>query len=158
MGVCGCGKSTIGKQLAQWSGWTFVEGDHFHPPENVERMENGIALTNRDRRKWISALSGHINGLDENRVVACSALNSTVREWLESGVESPIEFVLLDGSRELLSDRLGKRKEHFMPQSLLDSQLEALEVTDDVIRMRIDRSPSAICDDIASQLSIPASP
>ena len=157
MGVCGCGKSTIGKQLAELTGWSFVEGDQFHPPENVQRMKSGVALRNSDRQKWISELADHINGLDGNRIVACSALNSTVRLWLESGVESRIEFVLLDGSRELLSDRLGQRQGHFMPQSLLDSQLDALEVTDDVMRVRIDRSPSAICEDIASQLSMPVS-
>jgi len=130
MGVAGSGKTTIASGLAEKLGVPFVEGDSLHPIANVKKMANGIPLTDEDRWPWLAAigermeverLTGH------GVVVSCSALKHAYRDCLRKEVHGKVHFILLDGSRELITDRMKKRKGHFMPPALLDSQFATLE-------------------------------
>ena len=131
MGVAGSGKSLIGAALAQALGLQFVEGDRYHPAENVARMSAGIPLTDADRLGWLRALAAHIREAvhgDSGLVLACSALKRAYRDRLrmESGA-AHLQFIFLRGDRALIAERLAGRHGHYMPLSLLDSQFEALE-------------------------------
>ena len=129
MGVSGVGKTTVGKALAADLGWTFVEADDFHPPANVEKMRAGIALTDADRVGWLQTLGRTLadsRAAESGVVLACSALKRSYRDALRSG-DPDLRLVFLHGSRELLAARIGARRDHYMPPSLLDSQLAALE-------------------------------
>jgi gluconokinase len=128
MGVSGCGKSTVGERLARALRVEFVEGDAFHPPENVARMAAGIALTDADRQGWLRALAARIaqaQAAGRGLVVACSALRRSYRDVLR-GSAAPT-FVMLRAARPVLERRLDRRVGHYMPASLLDSQLATLE-------------------------------
>ena len=149
MGVSGSGKSLIGAALADALGLTFVEGDSYHPPANVERMSRGIPLTDDDRVGWLRALAARIrdariNG--EGLVLTCSALKRSYRDILRAESKS-LRFIFLRGSRDLIARRLSARRGHFMPPSLLDSQLATLEEPspdEDVWVCDIDQSPQEI--------------
>ena len=128
MGVSGSGKSVIGALLARALGIEFVEGDAYHSPENVARMSAGIPLTDEDRQAWLAAIATR---LDAGRaglglVVSCSALRRRYRDVLRAG-RTDVQFVYLEGARAVLEQRLAGRHGHFMPSSLLDSQLAILE-------------------------------
>lgn len=129
MGVCGSGKTAIGRQLAAALGWTFHDGDDFHPPANVAKMRSGRPLDDDDRRPWLDALARLLReSVAEGRgvVVGCSALARRYREWL--GLPDPkILLVHLDGAADTIRRRLEQRAGHFMPSTLLDSQLATLE-------------------------------
>jgi gluconokinase len=130
MGVCGCGKSTVGQQLATTLGVDFLEGDQLHSAENIARMAAGIALTDEDRQGWLEALAGRIGNTRERGrglVVSCSALKRSYRDTLRRGA-SDLLFVYLQGNPELLATRMVNRPGHYMPTSLLESQLAILEV------------------------------
>ncbi|MGH6814877.1 MAG: gluconokinase [Hyphomicrobiaceae bacterium] len=132
MGVSGCGKTTTGRRLANLLGWPFRDADSFHPPGNIAKMSRGIPLTDEDRWPWLHAIAAW---LDECRVagrsgiVSCSALKRAYREVLLAG-RSEVRLVFLKGPKELIGPRLERRKGHFMPASLLDSQFAALEPPD----------------------------
>jgi gluconokinase len=129
MGVAGAGKSAVGAALADALGMAFAEGDAYHPPTNVQRMAAGIALTDADRLPWLHALAARLHKAEEKGaglVMACSALKRSYREVLRGGATS-VRFIYLHGDRELLATRLAQRLDHFMPPSLLESQLAALE-------------------------------
>lgn len=129
MGVCGAGKSIIGEALARAVGVEFVEGDRFHPAANVARMASGVALTDDDRREWLLALAGRLHDAARagaGLVLSCSALRRAYRDLLRTGAPDA-RFIFLRGDRELLAARLSARVGHFMPPSLLDSQLATLE-------------------------------
>jgi gluconokinase len=126
MGVSGSGKSTVGAALAQALRVEFVEGDAFHPPENVARMAAGVALTDTDRAGWLAALAAHIaQAAPRGVVVSCSALKRAYRDVLRT--PAPTRFVWLDLPRTQLEARLAGRSGHYMPASLLASQLATLE-------------------------------
>ena len=129
MGVSGCGKSEVGMRLAQALEARFIEGDRFHPPGNVAKMSAGVPLTSADRQGWLQALRVEIehawNG-GKPVVLACSALKRAYREVLR-GDRGKVCFVHLHGERELIAQRMAARAGHFMPPSLLDSQLRDLE-------------------------------
>ncbi len=130
MGVSGCGKSTVGQQLAATMGVEFLEGDQLHSTENVARMAAGIALTDEDRQGWLEALADRIGNARANEaglVVSCSALKRSYRDTLRQGA-SDLLFVYLQGNPELLAARMGSRPGHYMPASLLESQLATLEI------------------------------
>ena len=130
MGVSGSGKSLIGAMFARALDVEFVEGDDLHPPDNVRRMAAGIPLTDDNRRSWLTKIADRLR--DAKRaglglVVSCSALKRIYRDLLRSVATADVRFVYLAGSRELLAERLANRRGHFMPASLLESQLAILE-------------------------------
>jgi gluconokinase len=130
MGVCGCGKSTIGAQLAQRLGVTYLEGDAYHPPVNVERMRSGYPLTDDDRAGWLVALAQALTQHQPHGVVlSCSALKRRYRDVLRASAPG-LRIVLLHGSQPLLQARLAARQHHYMPATLLASQLATLELPD----------------------------
>lgn len=129
MGVSGCGKSQVGAQLAHALGARFIEGDRFHPPENVAKMSAGVPLTDADRSGWLQALRAeivHALASGQAVVLSCSALKRRYRDLLR-GAGGDVRFVHLHGARELIAQRMAARTGHFMPTSLLDSQLRDLE-------------------------------
>ena len=130
MGVAGSGKSTIAAGLAEKLGVDFIEGDALHPQANVNKMAGGQPLTDEDRWPWLEAIGERIDAertAGMGVVVSCSALKQAYRECLRKKVNGRVQFILLDGPRDLISKRMMGRKGHFMPQSLLDSQLATLE-------------------------------
>ena len=129
MGVSGCGKSTVAALLAARLGWDFMEGDALHPQSNVEKMRQGIALTDEDRAPWLREIARTINGwraAGKAGIIACSALRRRYRDIITDQKED-VRFVYLRGSFSLIEQRLASRQGHYMPASLLDSQFEALE-------------------------------
>lgn len=130
MGVCGSGKSLIGAMLARALDIAFVEGDDLHPPENVQRMAAGIPLTDDDRQGWLLAIAARLREAKRagiGLVASCSALKRPYRDLLRSAGDRDLRFVYLKGAKALLAQRLAQRRGHFMPASLLDSQLAILE-------------------------------
>ena len=131
MGVCGCGKSALGERLAQALHLPFVEGDTLHPPANVERMARGVPLTDADRAGWLDAVAGLLaEAGPAGVVVSCSALRRRYRDRLRAAAPD-LHFVHLHGAREVLEQRLAARTGHYMPASLLQSQLDTLEPPQD---------------------------
>ena len=147
MGVSGSGKSTIGRLLAEKTDKVFLDGDDFHPPENIRKMESGEPLNDEDRRGWLERLAQVIEVSESPPVVACSALKASYREALSGS-----EFVFLDGSPELLAERMGQRSDHFMPATLLASQLETLERPMDALTLDIKASPEELVAQIRAHL------
>jgi gluconokinase len=130
MGVSGSGKSTVGRALASRLGWAFRDGDALHPPENVAKMRAGHPLDDDDRAPWLAAVAACIDAWRQAGragVVACSALKRRYREAIVGADRPEVQLVFLDGPHHLLAERLARRQGHFMPPSLLDSQLAALE-------------------------------
>ena len=150
MGVSGSGKTTIGRLLAERMGWTFADADDYFLPASKEKMAAGRPLTDEDRAPWLLTLNGLLRGWDEkgsNGVLACSALKSKYHEILEEGILlTHIQFIFLDGSKELIARRLATRKHEYMNPMLLDSQLATLERPTDAFRIVNDRSPEEIVD------------
>ena len=129
MGVSGSGKSLIGATFARALGIAFVEGDEYHPVENVDRMSRGIPLTDDDRAGWLRSLAMRIREAKEagrGLVMTCSALKRSYRDVLRAAAPE-LQFVFLRGPRALIAERLASRRGHFMPPSLLESQFAALE-------------------------------
>ena len=154
MGVCGSGKSLIGAQLARELDIEFVEGDDLHPPDNVKRMAAGTPLTDDDRRGWLLAIAARLREAKRTGiglVVSCSALKRSYRDLLRSVGDEGLRFVYLAGSRALLAERMANRRGHFMPPSLLESQLAILEEPSPDERAwvcDIRDAPDAIVDDL----------
>ena len=129
MGVSGSGKSEIGRRLAQRLGCSFVEGDDFHPAANIAKMGAGIPLTDADRWQWLHVLASQLRVACENQagiVISCSALKRAYRDVLRGG-DPDVHFAHLHGSQVAIAARMQSRTGHFMPASLLESQLRDLE-------------------------------
>ncbi|MFJ5955983.1 gluconokinase, GntK/IdnK-type [Paenarthrobacter sp. NPDC092416] len=126
MGVAGCGKSTVGAALAEQLGAEFLDGDSLHPQANIAKMSSGTPLNDDDRAPWLTEIGRRFAASDTALVIACSALKRAYRDMIRDGDPSVV-FVHLHGSRELLDVRMNSRPGHFMPASLLDSQLATLE-------------------------------
>jgi gluconokinase len=147
MGVSGCGKSFIGAKLAQALGALFEDGDDFHLASNIEKMASGKPLTDEDRAPWLDILRERIvanHSLPACYVLACSSLKQSYRDRLR-GNDSPasLVFIYLEGSKELLRQRVESR-DHFMPPALLDSQFATLEKPGDAIVINIELTPDEI--------------
>ena len=131
MGVSGSGKTTIARALAERLDFEMIEGDDLHPPANVEKMRAGIPLTDEDRRPWLDDLAALLADRHERRegtVLACSALKRSYRDILRSAIPAVESFVIeLDADPDTLRRRMTTRTGHFMPTTLLDSQLATLE-------------------------------
>jgi len=154
MGVSGCGKSTIAAAVAERTGAAYIDADDLHPVSNVEKMSKGIPLTDDDRMPWLREVGDVIARYRGERVVvACSALKRAYRDVIRERAGGVL-FAHLDGPRELLASRMGSRSEHFMPLTLLDSQLATLEPLagdEDGIVVDIDASTAEIADTIVAR-------
>ena len=126
MGVAGCGKSSFAAVLSQALGWQLIEGDEFHPLENVNKMRSGIALTDEDRAGWLDVLADELARRGPNAVLTCSALKKTYRDRLRQSVPG-LRFVHLDLTREQSLARVTQRPGHYFQPALVDSQFAALE-------------------------------
>lgn len=146
MGVSGCGKSTMAAAIANALGLAMLDGDDLHLPESVTKMRAGIALEDADRWPWLDRIGQHLThtdgGHEAGHVVACSALKRSYRERIRR-LAAPVQFVFLDGSAELIAERMALRSGHYMHPELLASQFNALERPEadeyDVIRLGITR-------------------
>ena len=149
MGVSGCGKSTIGQALAAAQAVRFVEGDAYHPPANVAKMSAGFALSDLDRSDWLRALQTEVLQAQQNKlglVLSCSALKRRYRDLLRAA-DPALRFAHLNGSRELIAARMQARVGHYMPPSLLESQLrdlEPLQADEAGISLSIESAPDAL--------------
>jgi gluconokinase len=153
MGVSGAGKTTVGKLLASQLGWEFADADDYHSATNVEKMRNGIPLTDADRGPWLESLRLVIVAwiaAGKNGVLACSALKKAYRDVLIVGPE--VRVVYLKGDRELLRDRLLLRRGHYMKEAMLESQIATLEEPGDAIVVDARRTPEEIVREIRLRL------
>ncbi|MGY2051354.1 gluconokinase [Methylobacterium sp. JK268] len=157
MGVAGSGKTTVASLLAGRLGWAFEDGDDFHPPANVAKMEGGTPLTDDDRRPWLEAIAAWIDDIragGRHGVVTCSALKRAYRAILV-GDRPDVRLVYLQGDRDLIGRRMAARHGHFMPPSLLDSQFRTLEEPapdENPIVVSVGATPQAIVAQIAAAL------
>jgi gluconokinase len=155
MGVVGAGKTTVGSLLASKVGWEFADADDFHPVSNVEKIRQGIPLTDDDREPWLDRLRQAIdrwivNG--NNVVLACSALKRSYRAKLCAGPQ--VQFVYLKGTAGLIAGRLHSRHGHFAGESILASQLADLEEPKAAITVDVAESPEKIVDEIRDGLHL----
>ncbi len=147
MGVSGAGKTTVGEALAERLGWTFQEGDDFHPPANVAKMKSGQPLDDADRAPWLARVEAWIAtqlAAGRSGVITCSALKRAYRRAIVGGRDDVI-LVYLEGKAQLIAKRLAGRRGHFMPPDLLASQFAALQPPD--------RSEKAIVVNIARPIA-----
>lgn len=154
MGVSGVGKTTVGRRLADALGAEFAEGDSYHPPGNVAKMQSGNPLDDADRWPWLEILSAEIDrwlAAGRTVVLTCSALRQSYRDILKGG-RPAVRFVHLRGSEALIRARLDRRQGHYMPPSLLASQLATLEEPADAITVDIDAEPAEIAAEIVDRL------
>jgi gluconokinase len=154
MGVSGSGKTTIGTALAKRLGWPFLDGDDWHPPENVAKMAAGTPLSDADRWPWLDRLNAELRGREargESAVLACSALKQAYRDRLARGLIH-WKLVFLHASFELLSKRIAERKHRYMPASLLQTQFATLEPPADAIVIDVAESPEQCVERIRAAL------
>jgi carbohydrate kinase (thermoresistant glucokinase family) len=156
IGPMGCGKTTIGKQLAARLGYYFDDADDFHPPENISKMKRCFPLTDSDRWGWLSLLNGRIRDRRDRRqhlVLACSALKQSYRDLLGIDQKTVIS-VYLKGSFNLLKERISRRAHKYMDKNLLTSQMETLEEPTGGLIVDINRRPEMITDEIIAELHL----
>ena len=135
MGVSGCGKTTVGKLVAEEMNWEFVEGDEYHSPENIAKMSSGQPLSDDDRFDWMNALNAKISEIltaGESGVVACSALKEKHRKDLAKNWEDQVLYIHIQGTFDEIHERMEAREGHYMKAGMLRSQFEALEPPEDV--------------------------
>ena len=156
IGPSGCGKTTVGKLLAKKLQWNFYDADDFHSNENVEKMRQGIPLTDKDREPWLLGLAEQIkewNHNPGNAILACSALKQSYRHML--GVDQmSVITVHLHGEFNLLAKRLNARQGHYMNPDLLQSQLDTFETPCEGITINIDQTPEKMVDEIINKLKM----
>lgn len=143
MGVSGSGKTTVGRALAARLNATFLDADDFHPEANVARMRAGTPLNDEDRAPWLATLNRELrarSGRGDQVVLACSALKINYRAAIGAGLPQA-HWIFLDGSFELIAARMRERPNHYMPESLLRSQFDALERPEEAITISIELSP-----------------
>lgn len=157
MGVSGTGKTTIGGLVAGRLDLPFIEADDFHPRANIEKMKQGTPLTDSDRLPWLQALSDELRSREKGKgaVLACSALREDYRKRLQQGLKQPITWILLEGSEATIKKRMKSRKGHFMPDTLLPSQLATLEKPAYAHSFSIEQDPATIADGIVQLMKNP---
>jgi gluconokinase len=159
MGVASSGKTTVAEALARKLDWPFRDADSFHPPANVAKMSAGTPLGDEDRWPWLEAIVAWMDArhaAGENGIVTCSALKRSYRDKLRT-TKAAMQLVHLHGSRDVLAARIAARKAHFMPASLLDSQLATLEMpgADELVHtVSVDREPGEIVAELALRYSV----
>jgi gluconokinase len=155
MGVAGSGKTTIGKLLSLHTDVPFFDADDLHPARNKEKMKAGNPLDDKDREPWLLKLNAL--AIEQSKlkgaIIACSALKKKYRDVLALGISKPT-WILLEGSYEIIYERMQKRKDHFMPPALLQSQFENLQVPADALKVNINNEPAKIVEMIMQHLSI----
>ena len=155
-GVSGAGKTRIGQALARELGWKFSDADDFHSPENVQKMRNGVPLTDEDRQPWLEKLREQINkslAANEDMVLACSALKKKYRDRLK--VSDEVKFVFLHGDRDQIAEQLRHRRGHFMNPDLLESQFAELEEplpSENAIVVELGKKPGELVEEIKTSL------
>lgn len=156
MGVSGCGKTTIGQLLSEQTGYPFYDADQFHPETNIQKMASGMPLADEDRWPWLNAIRDFaaIQSRSGPLIIACSALKQSYRDLLSDMPGLQIDWILLEGSYDILFNRLEQRAGHFMPATLLQSQLDILEIPSHSIRLNIAFQPLTIVLKIIESLSI----
>lgn len=156
MGVTSTGKTTVGEALAERTGWLFADADNFHSTANRAKMHAGIPLTDEDRKPWLQALHDQIVAwLREGTtgILACSALKESYRNALTDGTPADsVRFIFLTGPAVVIQQRMEARHGHFMPESLLPSQLATLEPPQDAIPISITQTVPAMVQEILSAL------
>ena len=155
MGVVGAGKTTVGRLLAQQLKWEFADADDFHPAANIEKIRQGIALNDDDRRPWLKLLRASIanwSSAGVNVVLACSALKEDYRQQLTTGPD--VRFVYLKGSADLIARRLRSRQGHFADGQILVSQIADLEEPEAAIAVDVDKPPEQIVAEIRKKLGL----
>lgn len=158
MGVSGCGKSEIGRRLAERLGARSIEGDAFHSDTNIEKMRAGVPLGDADRHAWLLSLQAQLRGarvMGESAVLSCSALKRRYRDILREA-DPDLIFVHLDGDRDLIAARMQSRSGHYMPLSLLDSQcrdLEPLQPDEKGVRLDVAMPPERLIEQILERFS-----
>ena len=163
MGVSGAGKTTVGRMLAERMGAGFLEGDRFHPPANIAKMQRHEPLSDEDRWPWLDRLAAELHAAqDQGRslVLTCSALKRRYRDRLRTGAPN-LQFVFLHGDPGVIEARLKARKGHFMPPALLASQFDALELPgsdESAVTVSIDGTPAEIVANVMRAISASHSP
>lgn len=157
MGVAGCGKTTVGRMLAERLSMKFYDADDFHPQDNITKIKDRIPLEDGDRIPWLLNLAQHIAqwNKDKGAVLACSALKEKYRQILSWDGKEEVAFIYLEGNKDTILDQMRKRDGHFFPVELLDSQFNALEAPDDAITVRINKTPEEICVEIMNNFTLP---
>jgi gluconokinase len=156
MGVTGTGKTTVGKVLAERTGWPFHDADDFHSPASVEKMRSGIPLTDDDRWPWLDRLNALLRAdqaKGESAILGCSALKQRYRDRLQQGLEK-VRWVFLNGDIELIRSRLQARKGHYMNPALLQSQFDALEPPRDALNIDVDEERAALAERVLQGLAL----
>ena len=155
MGVSGSGKTTVGRALAQRLEMPFFDADNYHPPENIAKMAGGEPLTDADREPWLEALHQLIHAcLEQGKpgILACSALKRGYRRRLDRDQSNKVQYVHLEGSYDVIWERMADRQDHYMRADMLRSQFETLEAPENAITVNVDRSVEEIVEDIMAQL------
>ena len=151
MGVAGCGKTTIGSKLARSLGVLFLDADDFHPEANLKKMSSGIPLDDLDRIPWLESLREELRS-NRGCVLACSALKQNYRSMLEDA-DRNTRFIMLDISKETARRRLLSRANHFMPETLIDSQFDSLERPTDALVIDAEAPVDSVLDVILRKIS-----
>ena len=155
IGVSGCGKTTIARNLSKAIGIPYYDADDFHPKENIEKMKKGQPLDDSDRAAWLSSLSTHLQKWEREggAILACSALKEKYRTVLSQGLEN-CHWVFLSGNYDLIYKRMRNRQGHYMGEQMLRSQFDALEEPDYGLVIDIKQSPQQITEHIISMLKM----
>lgn len=151
MGVAGCGKSSVGADLAPLINASYTDGDDLHPQANIDKMSAGHPLTDEDRWPWLHIVGQTLGESNNRTIIGCSSLKRAYRDAITQAANAPVTFIHLSGSRAVIESRLSSRQGHFMPTALLDSQfttLEAPDSTENAIEVDIDQP----IDDIVSEI------
>ena len=158
MGVSGAGKSTVAAMVDSTLGWPFQEGDELHPQANIDKMSHNIPLTDEDRWPWLARCKAWIDerlAIDGKGLITCSALKREYRDYLVDGRYPAVRILYLEASRETLIERISRRKNHYMPVSLLDSQLATLEAPATVerpITINVEQTSAEMTRDVMENL------